>query len=93
MDNSRHKLEQLLAFADVKIGGDRPWDPRVYDDNVYARVMAKGSLGLGESYMDGWWDCIRLDEFFYRIIRAKLNTKINSWRECLENFLKEKQSS
>ena len=90
MDNSRHKLEQLLAFADVKIDGGRPWDPRIYDDNFYARVLAKGSLGLGESYMDGWWDCIRLDELFCRIIRAKLNTKINSRREFLEILLKNK---
>jgi cyclopropane-fatty-acyl-phospholipid synthase len=32
-------------------------------------VLQEGSLGLGESYMDGWWDCERLDIFFQRVTR------------------------
>jgi cyclopropane-fatty-acyl-phospholipid synthase len=70
------KIEHLLSFADVRIGGDRPWDMRVRDDGVFARVMAYGSRGLGESYMDGWWDCDRLDEFFYRILKARVDERV-----------------
>ncbi|KPK58367.1 MAG: cyclopropane fatty acyl phospholipid synthase, partial [Gemmatimonas sp. SG8_38_2] len=58
----RQTVERLLSLADVKIDGDRPWDIQVHDEAFYARVLAEGALGLGESYMDGWWDCERLDE-------------------------------
>lgn len=26
--------------------------------------------------MDGWWDCERLDIFFYKVLQAKLDTKL-----------------
>ncbi len=63
-------IRELLARAGVEIGGPRPWDIRVQDDRWYARVFRDGSLGLGESYMDGWWDCDRVDEMVCRLLRA-----------------------
>jgi cyclopropane-fatty-acyl-phospholipid synthase len=72
----RRRVEELLALADVEIGGSRPWDIQVHDERLYARVMAQGTLGLGESYMDGWWDVEVLDEFFHRVLRAKLEDRI-----------------
>lgn len=66
----------LLALADVEINGTRPWDIRVHDDRLYQRVLAQGSLGLGESYMDGWWDADALDEFFAHILGARLPEKV-----------------
>jgi cyclopropane-fatty-acyl-phospholipid synthase len=72
----RQRVEELLALADVEIGGNRPWDIQVHDERLYARVMAEGTLGLGESYMDGWWDVEELDEFIYRVLRAKLEDRI-----------------
>jgi cyclopropane-fatty-acyl-phospholipid synthase len=77
-DTYRHKIERLLALADVEIGGNRPWDIHVHNDELYSRVLVGGSLALGQSYMDGWWDCSRLDEFFYRILRAQLDTRVKS---------------
>lgn len=82
--NSRNKIEQLLDFADIKIGGDRSWDLQVHNDDFYARLLAEGSLGLGESYMEGWWDCDRLDEFFHRILQAELYTKVKPRTEFLK---------
>lgn len=29
---------------------------RVHDPRTYSRVLTGGSVGLGESYADGWWD-------------------------------------
>ena len=49
-------VTQLLAKADITINGDHPWDIMVHNDQLYARVLGQGSIGLGESYMDGWWD-------------------------------------
>ena len=73
------KIEHLLSLADVQINGDRSWDIQVYNEKLYQRVLAQGSLGLGEAYMDGWWDCEKLDEFICRIFKANLDTKINPW--------------
>ena len=68
---ARKVIEQMLARGDIRIGGDRPWDIQVYDERVYERVMAKGTVGLGESYMEGWWDCDAVDGFFERILFAR----------------------
>lgn len=77
----RRRVERLLSLADVRIEGERPWDIQVHDERLYARVMAEGSLGLGESYMDGWWDCERLDEFFFRVLRARLDNRLRPTKE------------
>ncbi len=78
-DSLREKAERLLSFADVVIGGGRAWDVEVHHERALARVLAQGSLGLGESYMDGWWDCDQLDEFVHRILRAELETRVKPW--------------
>ena len=67
---------QTLALAQVAINGDQAWDIQVHDRRWYARVMAGGSLALGESYMDGWWDCQALDKLFHRLLRARLDEKV-----------------
>jgi len=85
----RRVIERLLSSADIKIDGDRPWDPQVHNEKLYASVLAHGSLGMGESYMDGWWDCDRLDEFACRILRAELDKKIHP-RSDFPHFLRAK---
>ncbi|MBV9332302.1 MAG: cyclopropane fatty acyl phospholipid synthase [Alphaproteobacteria bacterium] len=69
-------VERLMAQAGIRLGGDRPWDIRIHNDRMFARLLAHGSLGLGEAYMDGDWDCPRLDEFFERVIAARLSRKL-----------------
>ncbi len=76
MDAVKRQVGELLETADVRINGDRPWDIQIHNDNLYRRVLKKGSLSLGEAYMDGWWDAERLDEFFYHIFSADLEQKI-----------------
>lgn len=66
------KVQTLLSKAGITINGGEPHDVRVHNPAMYARVFRRGTLGLGESYMDGWWDCERLDEFFYRIFSSDL---------------------
>jgi len=71
--NLKKYIQQILAEARIQIHGSHPWDLQVHNENLYRRVITKGSLGLGEAYIEGWWDCERLDEFFARILRAKLH--------------------
>ena len=74
--NAKNKIQELLLPADIIINGDRSWDIKVRNEKLYSRVLSGGSLGLGESYMDGWWDCDRLDKFFFRVLRNGLDEKI-----------------
>ena len=68
-------MTNLLALADIRINGARPWDIHVHDQRFFSRVLASGTLGFGESYMDGWWDCDALDEMCCRAIRAELEKR------------------
>ncbi|MFH1656817.1 MAG: cyclopropane fatty acyl phospholipid synthase [Candidatus Nealsonbacteria bacterium] len=68
--------KEILNIADIQIDGNNPWDIKVYNENFYSRVLDKGSLGLGESYMDKWWDCQNVDQFIYKILRSKIDEKV-----------------
>ena len=81
-----HRIENLLSLADVNLNGNRSWDIRVHDDRFYPTVMKSGSLGLGESYMNGWWDSDQLDEMICRLLKAELDTKVNTLQDIL-NYL------
>jgi hypothetical protein len=71
-----HRIAQLLDLAGVRIGGAAPWDMQVHDSRVHARIVAHGSLGLGEAYMDGWWDAEDLDGYLYRVLAARLDQRV-----------------
>lgn len=69
-------VEEILGLAGVKVNGKNPWDIRVHNDGFYRRALTEGELGVGESYMDGWWDAERVDDFIFKIQRAQLDEKI-----------------
>jgi cyclopropane-fatty-acyl-phospholipid synthase len=75
MSTAQKVMTDLLAFADVRINGDRPWDIQVHDRRFFRRALAAGTLGFGESYMEGWWDCNALDEMCCRAIRTGLDKR------------------
>ncbi len=74
--NDKKVLQDLLQLADITIGGIRPWDLHVHDDRFYRRALRDLSLGVGESYMEGWWDCEALDQLAYKFITANLPSKL-----------------
>ncbi|HET9804740.1 MAG TPA: cyclopropane fatty acyl phospholipid synthase [Candidatus Acidoferrum sp.] len=75
MHRAEKVMTNLLACADIRIDGTRPWDIQVHDRRFFNRVLASGTIGFGESYMDGWWDCDALDKMCYRAIRAGLENR------------------
>lgn len=79
-------IEKLLSYADVKINGGRPSDIKVNDDRFYKRVLSSAELGMGESYMEGWWDCERIDDLIFRILRADLPERIGRNFRTLMHF-------
>jgi cyclopropane-fatty-acyl-phospholipid synthase len=78
----------------VTLDGTAPWDLRVKDDRFFARVLAEGALGMGESYMEGWWECERLDELICRIhasdidavVKRDLRTQLAAVRAKIVNL-------
>ncbi len=81
MSQAKAIVSDLLSTAGVRLNGDRPFDIRVHDERFYERVLREHALGLGESYMDGWWDCGALDQFFARILTARLDQKVKgNWK-------------
>jgi cyclopropane-fatty-acyl-phospholipid synthase len=72
-------LRDLAAECGVQFNGDAPWDIQVHSDQVYQRILSNGSLGFGESYMDKQWDCLRLDQLFYRILSYNIEEKLGGW--------------
>jgi cyclopropane-fatty-acyl-phospholipid synthase len=81
-------VQQLLDPAGVQIDGQAPCDIQVHNPEFYPRVIAGGSLALGESYMDGWWDCEALDQFFERIMAARLDKKVRKSKALLRAAVK-----
>lgn len=81
MKREKEIIEFLLADTGVVINGRNPWDPQIHNEGFYSRVLKEGSLGLGESYMDGWWDCAELDEFFNKVLAYDIDDKVKkNWR-------------
>jgi cyclopropane-fatty-acyl-phospholipid synthase len=70
-------LQDLAVKAGFRFNGDAPWDIRVGDQRLYRRILAEGSLGFGEAYLDGWWECGRLDQLFHRLLYVNADQLID----------------
>lgn len=82
--HSQRIIEEMLHKAGIEINGTRPYDITINHPDFFDCVLQQGSIGLGESYMDGWWDCERLDIFFTRVLSAKLDDQLpNNWHDTL----------
>lgn len=78
-------IRDLLAQAGIEINGKNPWDIQVHNPALYSRVLQESSLGLGEAYMDGWWDSEAVDQFIYRVLMADLDQKVKGdWKQALQ---------
>src|SRR5579862_989498 len=79
--SSRQTIEQILSSADIQINGNRSWDIQVHNEELYNRILRDQTLGLGEAYVEGWWDVNSLDECFFRILRTELEKQLKpSWK-------------
>ena len=65
-------IRGLFDEAGVGVRGDKPGDILVKNDGFYERVLREASIGLGESYMDGWWECEELDLFIEKLLRIDI---------------------
>lgn len=72
---ARRVLDALLDGSGVTLNGHQAWDPQIYHPEFCSRVLRQGTLGLGEAYMDGWWECERIDEMTCRLLRHGLGER------------------
>jgi len=72
-------LDHLVGQAGIAINGGKPWDIEVRDERFYEAVLGKWSLGLGEAYMDGYWECQRLDDCITRLLGYDMNRHALGW--------------
>ncbi len=76
MPSAKRVVESLLGRAGIAVDGPAPWDIQVHEDHFYGRVLGQANLGLGEAYMDGWWDCARVDDLVCRLLQARLDRQV-----------------
>ena len=76
MADFKDTVNKLFESVDIKINGSRPFDIQIHNEDFYARVLSGGSLALGESYMDGWWDCKAVDQFSYKLLRGRIDKQV-----------------
>jgi cyclopropane-fatty-acyl-phospholipid synthase len=92
MIKSKEKfVQEIFALADITLNGSRPWDIRVNSEQFYHRLLTNTVLSLGETYVEGLWDCPQLDELFYRIITADLEEQALAhpkfWRSAVKHIV------
>ena len=88
MSKSRYKklVEGILNKAGITIDGNETYDIQVHDDRLYKRILTRGNLGLGEAYMDKWWDVEKLDVFFHKVLSHGLDKVVGkSWVKILSD--------
>lgn len=74
----KKKVRDILNAADIELNGNRPWDICVHSDAFYPRVITRGSLGLGETFMDGVWDAASLDGLIGRLLHAHVDRHVRT---------------
>ncbi len=84
--HARLRVTELLAGCGVEVGGTAPCDPQIHDQRFFVRVLAQGSLGLGESYMDGWWDAPSVDDFLFKLLNARLDQQARTMSDWLAHL-------
>ncbi|MCZ6837218.1 MAG: cyclopropane fatty acyl phospholipid synthase [Planctomycetota bacterium] len=88
--NGKQRLLFLLHEIDVHVGGNRPWDLDVHDERLYRRVARTGLIGLGDAYVDGWWDCPSIDCLFDRALRADVPSQFRFQPITMTRYLLER---
>ena len=88
--DSKRWISELIKPAGIVLNGNNPWDIKVINPKLYDRVKAQGSLGLGEAYMDGWFECEAMDQFFRRLLFSRIEERIGLNLPLIVGFVRAK---
>ncbi len=87
MAQAEKVFSDMMTKAGIRVNGDRPFDIQIKNDQFYQRVLASPALGMGESYMDEWWECPALDTFIEKTLRADIPGQVKQDRMTACNAL------
>lgn len=88
MKSLENIFTEAFSSVGITVNGDKPWDIQVHNKKFYERTVIGGTLAFGEAYMDGWWDCDDMPEFFFRVLYHRLDKKLPRDWNTLFYFLK-----
>ena len=67
MNTPKEICRRFFKRFGITLNGHIASDIQVNNESFYGHLLRTGSLGLGEAYMRGWWNCSKLDQFFERL--------------------------
>lgn len=80
-------ITKVYRKGGITINGTKPWDMRVHNKEFFTRVANNAPMGLGESYMDGMWDCDDICELTARTMKYNIHRfYMTRWNRFL-NFV------
>jgi hypothetical protein len=84
----KHKSsDACLANTKVSSVRDSTISVRIHNKLFYVRLANQASLGMGETYMDHYWDCDQMTELSRRVFKHKLYLKyLNPWNRLLNHL-------
>lgn len=66
----------ILSEAGVPVNSPEPWSIHVKNERLWDRVVSQHELGLGESYVDGWWECQSVDQMLTKLLTVKAAARL-----------------
>ena len=73
------RFTSIFDAAGIVINGPAPQDVTIKHKHMFRRALREGSLGFGNSYIEGWWDCDSLDQTITQVLRAGIYERISKW--------------
>ena len=66
--SSKVVAASILEAAGIPLNSSEPWSIQVHNDKLWDRAISQRQLGFAESYMEGWWDCEKLDLMLVKLL-------------------------
>ena len=82
------QLAAIMEASGLTINGERDFDPQVHHPDLAKRIFSEGMIAMGESYMDGWWDCDALDDMVTQAMKGRNHTRLWNKRKMVIQILK-----
>jgi len=86
--SSKEICLSLLDKAGIEVNGSKPSSIHVHNEKLWDRVISQQGLGLGEAYMDGWWDCEAIDQMLTRLLEIKVTQELKPGASLIAHVIK-----
>lgn len=75
------QVQDLLHPLGVQLNGSGDCDIWIRNEALFLKSIIGGTRGILDAYVEGWWDCQRLDELIYKVLAHGLRPPGASWLE------------